>query len=272
MGRKNRSKRIATVRPAPQPASADGRLQGHNKAVEGSKKLTVSSIVYPIVVGILAGIIRVVLTRWWTELGDHEKTRGELAREKESKGNVITGRDQLKEELTALKKENSELKSLHPILGFYGSRAKIIASYDFKKEAGARLIIGACPKAPCFRVTFHGIRELDKEQEVANLSWSGSWEGLHTDVPSDRHAFGIRIPLKKGCSHTIKSRVYDITLVIEEDRRMDVRAGIGISPGTYPGSGFISSVGGGDCQELEKKLGGSLVRRPRAGTLPSEAH
>jgi hypothetical protein len=61
MGRKSRSKRAATVRPAPQLSSLDEPSQEHNKVAEGSKKLTASSTVYPIIVAILVCIIGVIV-------------------------------------------------------------------------------------------------------------------------------------------------------------------------------------------------------------------
>ena len=199
MGRKSRSKHTATVRLAPQSSSSDRRLQGHNKAVEGSKKLTVSSIVYPIVVTILVGIVGVVAQRWLTEIGEHEKTRGELSRERESKGTVTTERNQLKEAVADLRTKNARFEQLHPILKFYGPRAKVIASYDLKKEAGSPFAIGSCPEAPGFRIRLLGIRQ-SGNVETADLALGGIWEGM---IARSDNAFGISLPLRRRCSKTV---------------------------------------------------------------------
>jgi hypothetical protein len=88
----------------------------------------------------------------------------------------VTGeRDQLKREVADLRKKNTELESLSPILKFYGTRAKLVASYDLNKEAGSELAIGNCLEPPCFLFTMRGIQ---KSHTIAEISPNSHWEEL----------------------------------------------------------------------------------------------
>ena len=74
--------------------------------------LTVTIIVSILLalVSVLAGGTWILWDRWTDEIGDHEKTRGELAREKGLRETAITERDQGRKELADLSKKYAELE------------------------------------------------------------------------------------------------------------------------------------------------------------------
>lgn len=145
------------VGPAPHPVSAeDGQHQAKSKALmplmwllEGLKGIWQSLAA----VSVLLVLLGVITDRWLTEIGEHEKTRGELTREKESNGTVTAERNRLKNELEASRKKNEDLEQLYLILKSYGPGAKLVTNYDLKKEAGSNITFGNCPNISCFRIT-----------------------------------------------------------------------------------------------------------------------
>jgi hypothetical protein len=94
--RKQRSGRGIRSRLQPESVVGD-KNQSLTKAAAASKpwlgrlKEVLTS---GIAVSVLMVIIAALAQRWFTEMGEHEKTRGELAREKDAKGTVTGERDQ----------------------------------------------------------------------------------------------------------------------------------------------------------------------------------
>jgi hypothetical protein len=178
-----------------------------------------------ITVAVLVAIIAALAQRWFTEMGEHEKTRGELAGEKASNESGIVERNRLRMGLAALQKDNADFKKLHPILNFYGPRAKFIASYDLKKEIGSKLAIGNCPGEPCIQLMLRSMIKDLAGRPIAILGVGGNWEGnVDPDI-----SFGFPLAMIRGCRGIFEAGPYQITFVIEEDRLTDIKAGVGIS-------------------------------------------
>lgn len=132
---------------------------------------------------------------------------------------------------------------MHPILQFYGPGAKLVTNYNLDKEAGSSITFGQCPDVPCFRITLLGIRRLEGKL-MAELMLSEVWKGAD---PRSVDGPVFPLPLKRGCSMTFKTKLWDITFAIEDDRASYFRAGIGLPPGTYSGEGFQAGTRGEDC-------------------------
>jgi hypothetical protein len=187
-----------------------------------------------VIAGLLVGLCLLFVGLWAGEYRAHEETKGKLDREQTAKTIALTERDQARKELEGFQKENAELKRLHPILEFYGPRAKLVTSYDLIKEVGASISIGPCPAAPCYRLRIDGIREKDGITE-ATIGLSEAWKNAER---GGVYEMGVGMPLKRGCSMTFLTSLYDITFAIEDDGYNFLRAGIGLSPGTYFDGGF----------------------------------
>jgi hypothetical protein len=172
----------------------------------------------------------VLYQRWLTEIGDHEKTRGELAREKDAKGIVTAERDQFKKELADLRKENVELKRLHPILEFYGPRAKLVRGYDLRKDPGEVLAIGNCQQGLCFLIRLESIDDTPVTGAVPRVSFGGVWPGFEAQLGSVEYG----LSLKRECRITLEVPSYDTMFVVEDDRMSSLKAGIGISSASSP--------------------------------------
>ena len=153
------------------------------------------------------------------EIREHKRSLAERAEGREQ--NRISENDRLRQELENLRKKNDELERLHPILKFYGTRAKLIASFDLKKEAGYHLYVGDdCPQAPCFIFTMGRVTN-----DQVFLFLGGRWEG---SMALAYNAIRFSLPLKKGCRTKLHMSRYEVDFVIEDDRYSDLRAGIGI--------------------------------------------
>jgi hypothetical protein len=187
-----------------------------------------------VVASVLITLLGISVQRWLTELGENTKLRSQLELAQEQVGRQRT-------ELENLRKKNEELASLHPILQFYGTNAKVIASYDLKKEVGSRIRIGSCPQAPCFVFTMRGIIE-----NQATVGLKGSWglmRGWNLDDEKDAVRFSVS--LKKGCRTNFRVHKYDVDFVIEDDRYLSLKAGIGISVLSSPVDGV--GLGKSEC-------------------------
>jgi hypothetical protein len=180
---------------------------------------------------VVGSLVVLFLSLWVAEYREHESTKAQLARAEDGKKQATDERDQARKDLKRLQTENVDLRKLHPILEFYGPHAKLIASYDLKKEVGRTLLVGNCPRAPCILITLRGIRKYNNE-ESAEFLISGDWT---EPIPDYQLMMSFKLIIKQGCSSILKGRLYDITFVIEEDRITDLRAGVGVSPGTYSG-------------------------------------
>jgi hypothetical protein len=183
---------------------------------------------------ILAGAAVTLFVKWQEEWRAHDDTKGQLARERKDREDGTTKRDDLQKTVTELRTRVTELERLHPILKFYGTRAKVVASFELNKEAGEELRIGNCPKAPCFRFTMLGIRNTPENIDLAEMTVSGIWEGI--DIGSNSVIFDL--PLKPGCRSTFAVSLYEVTFVIEAVQYKTIRAGIGISLGPSVQSGI----------------------------------
>jgi len=167
-----------------------------------------------VIVSVLITLLGISVQRWWTAFEENTKLRSQLELAQEQVGRQSS-------ELEILRKKNEALASLYPILQFYGTRAKIIRSFDLKKEVGSTLTIGNCSQPPCFVFTMREIKD-----DKAYLGLKGAWEGI-SSLPIDIITFGL--PLKKGCQKKFRMSKYEVDFVIEDDRHLDLRAGIAIS-------------------------------------------
>jgi len=184
---------------------------------------------------LFVGVIITFLTLWLTELGQHRYTKDQLERVKDREEKQISANTKLRQDLENLRKKNEELASLHPILQFYGANAKVIASFDLKKEVGAGLTIGKCPQAPCLVFTIRGFIG-----NAALLGMKGVWAGMQTSqIGADADAVTYALPIKKGCRQNFRADKYDITFVIEDDRHSFLKVGIGISVASSPQEGLL---------------------------------
>jgi len=174
-----------------------------------------------IAVALLAVVIGNFHARWTEEIGAHQKTTARLERAEERLVKQTP-------ELENLRKKNEELERLHPILQFYGTHAKIIRSFDLKKEVGSRLTIGNCPQTPCFVFAIQQIRD-----DLARLAVGDIGEGApHNNLTT------IGLTLKKGCRTDFQMSEYAVDFVIEDDRIHALSAGIGISIASSPTEGL----------------------------------
>jgi hypothetical protein len=191
---------------------------------------------------LFVGLIILLATLWLTELGQHQHTKGQLDR-------VEKREQQLNSANTKLREKNQELERLHPLLQLYGygTRAKLVASYDLKKEVGARIAIGKCPQTPCLIFTINSIERSPKTgDDYATLGIGGIWEGVSSNAVG---AFNFWTLLKKGCRTKFRMSVYEVDFVIEDDTHSSVKAGIGISPASSLFKGL--DVSGHECSKEE---------------------
>jgi hypothetical protein len=220
------------------------RAQGHKEAKKDSapgpvpstgwwekqKEPRVSYLTVTIIVAILLGFIGVLAVgtgvlwdRWTDELGKHEETRGRAERAEGRERGVMSERDRLRQEITDLRKKNTELES--PRLKFYGTRAKIISSYDLPKEAGASLVFGNCPEVPCFLFTIDDIHKTLEGIDHASMTMEGVWDERELTP----FKMGFLLSLKVGCTSTFTASVLEVTFAVESVQYASVRVGIGIS-------------------------------------------
>jgi hypothetical protein len=76
--------------------------------------------------------------------------------------------------------------------------------------------------------------------DEVNLGLKGVGDGMFA---AGRAPLSFSLPLKKGCRTTMRMSQYHVDFVIEDDRYLDLRAGIGISIASSTTEGFESSRG-----------------------------
>jgi len=178
--------------------------------------------VFGTLISVLAVMTGVLWDRWTDEIGDHEKTRGELRHEKGLKETAIAERDQFKKEEADLREKIADLEKRLPNLKFYGPGANMVVNFDLKTDIRNYVTAGRCPQEPCFRITL-----LNLERQSGGIPYrvvfgfSGVWDRnlLLSPIP-------VPLPLKKACSRPLEVRGYTITLVIEDTDVTSLRASV----------------------------------------------
>jgi hypothetical protein len=137
-----------------------------------------------------------------------------------------TERDQLRNQLTGLKKENVEIRKQHPILEFYGPRAKYTASYDLSKEVGSKIYLGPCPREPCIILTVNSRFKGEDGTEWASLGVGGKWGNI---VALSIGLVDLALPLDRGCKAVFDAGPYQVTFLIEDSQINSLQGGVGIT-------------------------------------------
>lgn len=115
---------------------------------------------------------------------------------------------------------------------------RFVRFYDLRKEIGARLEAGRCPKEPCFRIEVRQLRLQDDPPSVW-LTLSGSYGG---NQAMDWRGVGLTVPIKRGCHFSLTSRDFDMKFEVQEDQISFLRAWVAIFDGTDSREGMAISA------------------------------
>ena len=101
---------------------------------------------------------------------------------------------------------------------------KFLKRYDLRKEAGALLTIGACPKYPCFGIKFNHIDSISQIPKVTYSIWSRA-QGKDMDSSA---SVGLKFSLMKSCGFTYAVPGYLFMLEITDDNASTMSATLAI--------------------------------------------
>ncbi len=118
-------------------------------------------------------------------------------------------------------------------------RLKLLRSYDLRKEVGATLDVGSCPKGPCFRLLVDRVN-LTADPPYVHVVVSGFWAGNEF---FNGGGLGTKVPLLRGCYFTLATRDLDLRFEVEQDTVASLRAWAAIFQGSYDGEGSLLNAG-----------------------------
>lgn len=110
---------------------------------------------------------------------------------------------------------------------------EIVRFYTLDIENDQQLVLGSCPREPCFIVTLVGAELTPKP--IVHVGIGGTWAGISVQ----KDGFNFSLPLANRCGFTFKTGEYDLLFEVVDDRVSNLRAVLGALRGSGPTSGIM---------------------------------